>query len=358
MSPPRNSSLDGWRAIAVLGVMWLHWAVPAWRGPVPFEIGLYFFLTLTGFLITRILLRERDAGEAAGNPWRADALKRFQWRRSLRILVPCHAAMLFALLVGAPDLRQHPLPYFAQFANFHLATLPEWPSGTAHYWTLAIQQQFYLLWPALVFLLPRRALAPAFLAAAALAPLSRWILLHHLPSVHHPGAFTPCALDYLGGGSLLALALHRGLDPADRRLRAAAWVAFAAYAILYTLDIQGRPLPGLRHFQQSFLTVAMAGLIAASLAGLPRPLARLLDLPPVRHIAKISYSLYLLHNLAPLALGWVAPGLWLIDGPAGTATRLAAFALASWGLAWLSWRWIEQPVERLRGDRHAATAGN
>lgn len=53
----RNTQLDGWRAFAVLGVMWPHWAPPAWRGGIPFEIGLFYFLTLTGFLITRILLK-------------------------------------------------------------------------------------------------------------------------------------------------------------------------------------------------------------------------------------------------------------------------------------------------------------
>lgn len=348
MSTRRNTSLDGWRAIAVLGVAWLHWSAPEWRGPVPFEIGLFFFLTLTGFLITRILLRERDAGEASAGPWRVAALKRFQWRRALRILVPCYAAMLFGLLVGAGDLRQHPLVYFAQLSNFHIAALADWPAGTAHYWTLAIQQQFYLVWPLLVLLLPRRALTPVFVLTIALAPLSRWILLHHFPEIENPGAITTSALDFLGGGSLLALALHRGLDPADLRLRAAAWLAFAAYLVLYGFDIQGRPLPGIRHVQQTFLTLAMAGLIAASLAGLPRPLSRILESRPIQHLATISYSLYLLHNLVPLALGWVLPPLWLVDGPGGLVLRIVAFALGSWGLAWLSWRWIETPMDRLR----------
>ena len=337
--------------------MWLHWAIPYWRGPIPFEIGLYFFLTLTGFLITRILLREREKGEKSGLPWRRDALKQFQWRRALRILIPCYAAMVFGLIVGAEDLRGHPLAYFAQVSNFHLATLPEWPSGTAHYWTLAIQQQFYLFWPLLVFFLPRRALAPAMGMAVAMAPLSRLVLLHHFPEIPNPGAITTSALDFLGGGSLLALALHRGLDPADKRLRLPVWASLGAYVVLYALDNQGRPVPGLRHFQQTFLTVAMVGLIAATLAGLPAALARFLSSKPLQHLARISYSLYLLHNLVPLALGWVLPQLWKIDGPPGTALRLTAFALGSWGLAWLSWRWIEQPVDRLRSPRRRQEAG-
>ncbi|BCX48410.1 acyltransferase [Haloferula helveola] len=348
LSASRNQELDGWRAIAVLGVMWLHWAIPKWRGGIPFEIGLYFFLTLTGFLITRILLRERDRGDQSGKPWAAEAFRRFQFRRALRILIPCYAAMVFGLIVGAEDIRQHPFVYFAHLSNFHIALLPEWPHGTSHYWTLAIQQQFYLLWPILIFIVPKRALTAVLILLVAVAPISRFVLLHHFPQVHHPGAISLCALDYLASGSLLALAMHRGLAPSDSRLRLAAWGCLAVYSVLYTLDWIGRPVPGLRHVQQTFLCVSMAGLIAATLHGLPRPVAHVLTRPWVLHIAKISYSLYLLHCLVPMALGHVAPFLWEIDGSLGTAVRLICFALAAWGVSWLSWRWIEQPVNQMR----------
>lgn len=85
----RNTQLDGWRAFAVLGVMWPHWAPPAWRGGIPFEIGLFYFLTLTGFLITRILLRARLAGEAGQGAWQRAAVEDFMKRRFARILIPC-----------------------------------------------------------------------------------------------------------------------------------------------------------------------------------------------------------------------------------------------------------------------------
>ena len=348
----RNHQLDGWRALSVLGVMWHHWAPASWRGPFPFEIGLYFFLTLTGFLITRILLRERDRGEKEGQPWKARAFRRFQLRRSLRILIPCYAAMLFGLLVGAPDLRAHPLPYFAQVSNFHLAVLPEWPAGTAHYWTLALQQQFYLVWPLVVFLAPKRWLAPLFAALFLVAPLSRFVLLHHFLQVVHPGAITTSALDYLSGGALLALLLHRGLAPGDRRLRIAGWIGLLLWLGLYATERLDAQLPGLRHFQQSFLTLAMLGLIGASLHGFRPGLARFLESSPLQHFARLSYSLYLLHAAVPLGLGWIAAPLWHPGVP--EIVRIVAFFLASCGLAWLSWRFVEKPTDRLR-DRLTST---
>ncbi len=349
LSKSRNTQLDGWRAFAVLGVMWLHWTPRGWHGGLPFEVGLYFFLTLTGFLITRILLWERGAGEASGHAWRWTAFAVFQWRRALRILIPCLVAILFAWVVGAEDLRKHPLPYLAQVVNFHIALLPEWPAGTAHYWTLAIQQQFYLLWPLAVFLAPRRALGLVFAGFTLLAPLSRWVLLHYFPQVMHPEMIPSSAFDYFGLGALLALALSRGMPAGDRRLGIPAWLGLAGYVALYVLDKSGRPVPGLRHFQQMLLALAFAGLISATLRGLGGPLGRMLEHSWAQHIGRLSYGLYLFHNAVPLALGKVLPWLWLpvFNGPL-LAIRLLVFALASWGLAWLSWRWLEQPMDRLR----------
>ena len=342
MAAARNTQLDGWRAFAVLGVMWLHWAPREWRGAIPFEMGLYFFLVLTGFFVTRLCLHDRDAG-------RPRAYRTFLTRRGLRILVPCTAAMAIGWIAGAPDLRAHPLWYLSQLSNFHIARLPEWPSGTSHYWTLAIQSQFYLLWPLLVLFCPRRALAPLILAIILAAPLSRFLLATFLPDLPHPGAVTGCALDYLGTGALLALSIHRGLDPADLRLKRAALAAGVIYLVLYVLDESGRPLPVLRYFQQSFLSLALAGVIAASITGLPKWLAASLEHSATQHVARLSYSLYLLHTIIPIALGHLAPFLWkLPDHGPGLAVRLLAFALASWGAAWLSWRYIEVPTEGLR----------
>lgn len=355
MSAPRNLQLDGWRAFAVLGVMWLHWAPAAWRGPLPFEIGLFFFLTLTGFLITRVLLRERAKGEAAiatspeGTAWRWPAYLRFQRRRALRILVPCYAAMLFAFIFGAPDLRQHPLLYLTQVVNFHIALMPGWPDGTAHYWTLAIQQQFYLVWPLLIFFLPRRALLPALIICVALAPLSRWVIEHSFPQVHHVGAISTCALDYFGVGALLAWAMERGLAPGDRRLNLIAWLAAIPYTSLYVTNQMGISTAGFGYFQQTLVSVMFAGLISATLAGFRGPLGQLLVHPAVQHIAKLSYGLYLFHTAVPLLVGKVIPWLWLSPALEPLiGLRLLAYALFSWGVAWLCWRYIEQPMDRIK----------
>jgi peptidoglycan/LPS O-acetylase OafA/YrhL len=337
----RNTQLDGWRAFAVAGVMCQHWLPTKWHGPFPFEIGLFFFLTLTGFLITRILLRDRTAAEREG-AWRARAYLHFQKRRMIRILLPCYVAMLFAIAVGAPDIRAHWPAYFGHWSNFHMAGLERWPSGTAHYWTLAIQMQFYLIWPLLVFLVPRRFLMGAFLVLAALAPLSRFVMARWFPEIHHGEAVTTCALDYFGVGALLALAMERGLAAGDKRLKLAAWIASGAYAALYLSEEMGIDAGGARHFQQTLISVAFAGLISATLAGFGGLLGRVLDHPAVQRVGALSFGLYLFHTPVPLLLGHVLPQLW---GPffqgGWQVIRLGVFTLTAWGLAWLCWRWLE-----------------
>lgn len=277
------------------------------------------------------------------------AYRDFIVRRGLRILLPCVAAMAIGWLAGAPDLRAHPWWYLSQLANFHIACLSQWPSGTSHYWSLAIQSQFYLVWPLVVLWLPRRALAPVIFVTIFLAPLSRYLLETRMPHIAHPGAITGCALDYLGMGALLALGFHRGIDAGKGWIRKVAWAAALVYSVFYVLDESGRTLPVLGYFQQTFLSVALAGIIAASLSGLPGWLAAVLVHPATQHVARLSYSLYLLHTLIPILLGHVLPVLWkLPDHGPGLGLRLAVFALATWGLSWVFWRFVEQPVERIR----------
>jgi len=322
--------------------MWLHWSPPEWRGLFPFEIGLYFFLTLTGFLITRILLRERAAGEVAGGRWRVKAYREFQKRRMLRILIPCYAGMIFAVVLQAPDIQAHWYAYFGHWANFHMAFHENWPSGTAHYWTLAIQMQFYLVWPWVIFLLPQRWLLGAFVFCTLLAAVCRFLASRFFPEIHHSEAITFTALDYFGIGAILALAISRGMPVGDKRLAIMAKIAFLGYLVLSISNKIDHTIPVFSYLQQTFVSVAFAGLISSTLVGFTGILGKILDHPVAQHIGRLSFGLYLFHNLVPLLLGYLLPWLWdpFFTGP-WQALRLLAFALSSWGVAHICWKYLE-----------------
>ena len=327
----------------MIGVMWHHWAPKAWRGPFPFEIGLFFFLTLTGFLITRILLRERMLGDSTSLPWRTKTYIHFLKRRMVRILTPCYVAMIFAIVVGAPDIQHYSWLYFAHLSNFHMAYLDAWPSGTAHYWTLAIQMQFYLIWPLVVFFTPKKAMLSVFLIFTAIAPISRMVLARHFPEIHHSEAISTSSLDYFAIGSLLALAIERGMTVGDTRMKWGGLIALGGYLILYISSEAGRPIAGFCLIQQTLLSIAFVGLISSTLSGLKGLLGRILENPFIQHTGRLSYGLYLFHTPVPLFLGWVLPWLWhpFFNGP-WLVVRLLVFALTSWGLACLCWKYLER----------------
>lgn len=348
----RAQQLDGLRCLAVLGVLCHHWLPLEWRRCVPTEIGLYFFFTLTGFLITGGLLRDRDRGEATAQPWRKLALGSFALRRGLRIYFPYFTAVAAALLLNAGDVRAAWLWYVLPLTHTHIFLTGFWPSGISHFWTLAIQIQFYLVWPIVVYFLPRRWLGWSFAAVALAAVAGRFVL-----------AFSPIGtkdmllrgwpnLDLFACGALLAWQRHAFPNLSLRWLTPVGGLAAIGWAISYGLWLLCHTAPVWGSLQNLYFAIASTALIHTCLLGIRGPIGKLLECAPFQHIGKISYSLYLWHNLVPIALGWVAPFLWHgpFASPLGPLYRFPFFALASWGVAWLAWRTTEQSLERKRAQ--------
>ncbi len=346
----RAVQLDGLRAIAMIGIAWDHWLPAAWPRLFPFEVFLFFFLVLTGYLITGSLLRERDRRDARGGKWKAGAMKTYQLRRGLRILAPYYAALAFAWIVRAPDLDGNMRWYIFHLTNIHIAIEGAYPGGTSHFWSLSMQQQFYLLWPFVVWFTPRPAMAWVFAATTAIAPVSRYFHSALEPWFAWPQKLTWMSFDYFGAGALLALAVHRGMSLESPALRGIAWVALAGYVYIFNSGEMRWPSFGMHPVQQTFLSVAVCGFIAAASAGFRGPVKTLLETTVLQRIGQLSYGIYLYHNLAPLAVGKIMPFLWNghFDTGIPALFRISIFATITWLLALASWRWIEQPLDGVR----------
>ncbi|MEO5915877.1 MAG: acyltransferase [Luteolibacter sp.] len=354
----RATQLDGLRAVAMIAISWDHWCPPTWPRIFPFEVFLFFFLVLTGYLITGSLLRERDRKEARGGPWKWEGLKSYQIRRGLRILAPYYAALALALLIQAPDAWMgraadswQGFPwYFFHLSNFHIAKLGDWPGGTNHFWSLAIQQQFYLIWPFVIWFLPRKCLLPAILIFSAIGPISRHYHDLFLPWFAWPQTLTWFTFDYFGIGGLLALAVHRGVSLESPVLRGLAVAGLAGYVVIFGSHALGWPTYGLRALQQTFLAIALCGFIAAGFVGFRGPLGRFLENGRLQRIGQVSYGIYLFHNIAPLVAGKIFWFLWFgcFDNIYGEIIRIPVYAAVTWALTMASWRWIETPLQEVR----------
>ena len=346
----RAIQLDGFRAIAMVAICWDHWRPLGWPRVFPFEVFLFFFLVLTGYLITGSLLRERDRSDARGGRWKLAAVKNYQIRRGLRILAPYYAAIALAWLVWAPDVHAALPWYLFHASNIHMALLGYWPVGTNHFWSLATQQQFYLIWPFVIWFLPRKSLVPALLVFTAVGPVARMLHDSLLPWVAWPQLLTWATFDYFGIGALFALAVHRGMSLTNVGLRFLSACGLAGYLAIFWAHEIGWQTFGLRSFQQSLLSIALCGLIAAGSVGFSGMGKRVLEHPVLQRIGKISYGIYLFHNLAPLVAGKICWFLW--DGSfetgGGALVRIALCAGITWVLASASWCWIERPLQRVR----------
>jgi peptidoglycan/LPS O-acetylase OafA/YrhL len=333
---PHLPALDGLRAVAVGVVIAYHLGLP-----ISGDLGATGFFVLSGFLITRLLLAELDGTGGID-------LGRFYLRRSVRIFPAYFVFLAGSALLDA--LRGDPWPGQLILAgalytvNYYNAFQGH-EGPIAHAWSLAVEEQFYLLWPIgllLLWRLPRPWLGPALgvLVLGAMAWRSWCFLGLGLPPRYVYNAFET-RMDALALGCLLAVLL--GLE---RWCLAAEGVARRSWWPLITVALLGisRGL-GSRSYHYSIGFTVDAALLALLLAQLlvlaGRPGWAWLDWGPVRWLGRISYPLYLWHLLGT-GLGRRLPGPGWLEAVAGV--------LVSIGLAAGSWYLIERPALRLRGQ--------
>jgi peptidoglycan/LPS O-acetylase OafA/YrhL len=339
-------TLDGWRAVAILGVMICHACAAFFHpeGPCPNAflrgltrhgaLGVDIFFGLSGFLIcSRLLAEYRKNGSIS--------LKKFYLRRCFRILPPYLTYLGGLGLLAAVGLVTISAQAWWSCLLFYRNYLPFSANGfyTYHFWSLSVEEHFYLLWPGLLILAGNR-WARCWAAGLALA-ITAWRVweFHHqwlgnlIPGVVFFGR-TDIRLDGLLWGCWMALMLNDPIwrDRFTRWLIPGVWVGLAA-AFIACVFCQP-PLTML--WQSTLIPLLLAGTVLrpATVAG------RVLELAPLRWIGRISYSLYLWNSLffagmsnpRPLPLGFLQTLPWSIFG---------VFACAT-----LSYYFVEQPLIR------------
>lgn len=330
--------IDGLRAIAVLAVLLFHVEYSSFKGGF---VGVDVFFVISGYLITRIILTEIDAG--------VFSIKRFYERRIRRIAPALVATLLAstAFLVILPPaeataIRNALFAGLFSASNFLFYSTTDYFSDNSynpllHTWSLSVEEQFYVLLPPTLLLLSlgskRRRLL--YMALAALASL----IAAQLVVMSNPGAafYLPWlrAWELLAGSLLAASALDRIPSPVKIALCVSGLAAVVTACLSYR---QTMVFPGV----SALLPVLGTCAVIAS-TGARSPVHALLGSPPLRFIGKISYSLYLVH--------WPIICFVSIFQPITPKAQIA-ICVASILLAWLSWRFVENPFrERARPNR-------
>jgi len=341
-------ALDGLRAVAVFTVVASHSNLPL---RIPGDLGVSAFFVLSGFLITRLLVRERErTGEVS--------IRRFYLRRTMRIFPAYYAFLLlsYALDARAGQLWSNTLlanaltytvNYFNAF-NHHPST------SVAHAWSLAVEEQFYLLWPLAFVILAtrgRRALVTGVgLAALGAVAWRSWLFLGaHVDPSYVYNAFDT-RLDNLGVGCLLALAVDY-----DTVVATAGWVAKRSWFPILTVALlltSRLAMPESYHYSIGFTVDALlVAILIVQLLQLYRTrLWSWLEWPTVRYLGAISYPIYLYHQ-------WGASVGRRIAGDAH-AFEFAAGVMATIVLASGSYYVIERPFLKLKARYAPETRAN
>ena len=347
-------ALDGVRAVAVAGVVTYH--VGGQWLPGGF-LGVDLFFVLSGFLITGILLDEIDRDGRVSLPtFFARRARRLLPALYLLLIVVCAWAAFIAAPEAIGDLRGAALAALFYIANwFFIITGQSYfaemqgPSPLEHTWSLAIEEQYYLLWPLLLLLLVRRA-SPRIVAVAIVALLMLSVVLMAVlydegdPSIAYFGTFS--RMHELLVGSLLAFAVKRGWA-LPRSARWTAWIALALIAAMMATVSD----TGAFYYRGGSLVfcVVVAWLLLALGSGPPGggPTA-LLSWRPIAWIGLISYGIYLWHW--PLIL-WLTPVTTGLTGAPLAMLRLGA----TLAIATASFYLLEQPIRRGRIGSFALT---
>lgn len=354
-STSRFGSLDGWRAVAILGVIWHHTLSNAIAQPLAHEgfRGVTLFFVISGFLIVTLLLRSQDSSIGFSLP-------RFWWRRCLRIFPVYYGTLLiYIVLVGLTDHSDsghqffRNLPFFSTFTTNWFVLAQGDRTVFLFSWSLAAEEQFYLLWPLVEVLIRSRWIKLTLLGL--LAVVSQYLMARHY-SLNGSGTLPERMLYNVPlailAGTLMAHLFHKPRSfricyavLGQRGSAVGALVgAMAGLALDLPLGYPGEPV----------VTLMLSLLIGACVIREDNDLAVLLHWRPLVWMGTVSYGMYMLHMLG-VNVARRAQALLHVHYAGADFVGGVVMALA---LASVSFMFFERPILRLKNAFPlAATAG-
>lgn len=344
--------LDALRAFSVLAVL-LHHFFHHSLGKYTFigNAGVDVFFVISGFLITGILIRNKQSSAS-----KAHSLKKFYIRRFFRIFPIYYLYLLMAALLFYP-LCKESLPWALTYTINIFSQHHTEPVFFAHLWSLSIEEQFYIVWPFLVLFTPQKHLMKLIIAVIVLALAVKLLV----PGINHK-LFTISCMDAFGAGALLAFGNIYRPSAVDAiiRQRWLLYAALAAYLLLVAAAIMGY-----HQFEVLHRTiVSVIGFFLVAFCVNPAYVRserwnRIFENPTLVFIGKISYGIYIYHFMIRYLLDPPLNDLlseWF--GNSGSALKyiyynsyllkFPLYTLISVAIALISFRFIETPILKVK----------
>ena len=354
--------LDGLRFFAVFFVLIYHYLPIVRNLAVSLDLALFlvFFFVLSSFLITKILLISKEKGVAAGYSRQKIGLV-FLIRRTLRIFPAYYFYLILLLLLpyAGQNVKDNAASFFLYLSNFHLYYTHEWGELTPHLWTLAVEEQFYLVWPWIILFTPDKHLTKVFYFFTGVGILSRAVLYAQMKSPELEFAtlqvLTPTCIDAFSLGALLAYQHVRGktYNPIYK------WLLLPCFLIFIYNKLSHQVY--FIFFERTFVALLAVVVIEGASKGYKNWFGWLLENKVVLYLAKISYGIYLYHIITAY-LFWKFIGLLnnyatrhfqldltgFVNFMALPAVSFFIYFFLSVVLAALSWHLLEKPISNFK----------
>jgi peptidoglycan/LPS O-acetylase OafA/YrhL len=320
------TQLDGLRAIAVAAVVFHHFSLSYFQAAYPYaaSLGVRLFFVLSGFLITGILLAARD-GVTEGR-----------------------SSTSHALIFNVGPARELVWWLLTYTLNVKISAQGWFVSTFPHFWSLNVEEQFYIFWPWAVLLLPRRWLMPAVMVMIATTPLGKiaYILSDYIMT-SGVGTYvsTWANLDTLGAGALLAILRYRHSPLVDPHGRPVLAVGLGGAVIVIGVNLWSEEARNV--LETTALAAVFAWIVLRASAGFTGRIGAALRWKPAAFVGKISYGIYVYHLFVPGLLLFLAGGRLNSVSETGWPATGAAIA-ATLALSSLSWFVIEKPINQLK----------
>jgi len=338
--------LDSLRAVAVFLVLFEHW-IPSGETPnfLPYGmIGVTMFFVLSGFLITQILIRSKEYS-LQNNSGIFHSLKQFYARRTLRIFPIYYITIFILLIFNIQNIKDKFLWFLFYASNILFFRMKEWEGPLSHLWTLSVEEQFYIFWPLVILLTPKKYLLRTIFVFTLFGPIFRTLLFTFHQGTESASYFihilTPSCLDCFGLGAVLAYYTTYRVDTNGIKK---IWILLFLFYNIFSFII-------FMFFYDNIVNVLIISnisvismiIIAKMSTGFQGRLKKVFENKSLMYLGKISYGMYLYHNFIPLIYNYLK--LPYIKNT--FLNFIIQFCLLLL-LSSISWYLIEKPVNGLK----------
>ncbi|OQX77892.1 MAG: hypothetical protein B6D64_07615 [Bacteroidetes bacterium 4484_276] len=346
--------IDGLRFVAIFLVLIAHWLSPtfesAWLKNIDFGTGVTFFFVISGFLITKILIdfKQKNQHEEGRGNWHS--IKSFYIRRTLRIFPIYYITIFFLLAIGFQNVKEL-FPWLVTYTlNIQIAITNDFPGSFTHFWSLAVEEQFYVFWAFFIVFLPNKYLKGLIFSSILISIGLHFYLTYFTPYWAASNGLVITNMHSLGLGALIAYdkAFGNHFSKHIKTFKYALYALLVVYAVVYVYPHSGLFFQKLKHTSDTYLSfVYFAIVVIASNNAFTCGTKKFLENPIVLYIGKISYGLYIFHLfMNPLYFGFIGYHIHLpVNSNFG---YFILFFFINLALASASWFLIEKPIIGLK----------